>query len=185
MDDYVRPEQLSFTPTTRQAVREAPRTHGRVTRQNKPGFLPHSEAPRIADAETHPNLRAAQKRAMEAPPTPEGGRAPAAAPSEGAQAGTNKGGPDEGRQTRVGAKRQRRAHGITIGSKRNSARHIKLKRLYALVDEKLAKEKEEATREPRRTKTLTLFGQHGRVVQAGAQPPPQLPPGAQPWCPPD
>ena len=40
MDDHVLPAQTSSTPTTRSAVREAPRSHSRTTRGNTPGRLP-------------------------------------------------------------------------------------------------------------------------------------------------
>ena len=69
MDGFVRPAQSSSTPITRQAVRDAPRTHGRVTRNNTPGQLPPIRPTRLADDATHPNLRAAQERALGTPPT--------------------------------------------------------------------------------------------------------------------
>ena len=129
MDGFVRPAQSSSTPTTRQAVRDAPRTHGRVTRNNTPGQLPPIPPPRLADAELQPNLRAAQERALGMMPTTKGGRQNDGAPSEGGRV--------ERRQTRVAAKRPRHSHGVAIGSKHNDARHISRKRLRALVDVQL------------------------------------------------
>ena len=40
---YMRENFSSSAPTSKAAVRTAPRVHGRVTRNNKPGIIPTSE----------------------------------------------------------------------------------------------------------------------------------------------
>ena len=42
-EEYVRSNLSSSAPTSKAAVRTAPRVHGRVTRNNTPGIIPTSE----------------------------------------------------------------------------------------------------------------------------------------------
>ena len=41
--EYVQQHFSSSTPTSKEAVRKAPRVHSRVTRNNTPGMIPTSE----------------------------------------------------------------------------------------------------------------------------------------------